>query len=48
MSKYTINSVSKAGGQWQVLEWTDGEWAQVGPYYDTEAEAEAAIKSLQQ
>jgi hypothetical protein len=49
-TQYTTNLVSKAGGQWQVLRWEsddldgfEGEWTQIGPYYDTEAEADEAI-----
>ncbi len=38
----TINAVSKHGGGWQVLKWDGGEWVQIGPYYESEAEAEAA------
>ena len=52
-SEYTINKVSRPGGQWQVLKWDWDlgeeykEWTQVGPYWDTEAEAENAIAALE-
>jgi len=51
---YTTNLVSKQGGQWQVLRWDweplgqYKEWTQVGPYWDTQAEAEDAIERLSQ
>jgi hypothetical protein len=48
MSNYTTNLVSKAGGSWQVLKWENGEWTQVGPYFDTEREAEVFIQIEEQ
>ncbi len=41
MKHRTVELVQKHGGQWAVIEWdySTGEWSQVGPYYDTEAEA---------
>lgn len=48
MSDYTIELVSKQGGQWAILRWdvAEGQWDQVGPYYDTEAEANQALQAL--
>lgn len=43
MKTFTTEKVSKQGGTWQVLEWDGTEWVSVGPYWDTEAEAEAYI-----
>ncbi len=53
--EWTIGHVSKQGGQWQVLQWivdpepgfqAQGCWEQVGPYHDTEQEAEQAMMDL--
>jgi hypothetical protein len=52
-NEYTTNLVSLQGSAWQVLKWDWNEtgdrkeWTQVGPYYDTEAEAEQAIAALE-
>ena len=43
----TTNKVSKHGGQWQVLDWDGEEWHQVGPYFDTESEADQFIRDYE-
>jgi hypothetical protein len=53
-SRYTTSLASKQGAQWRVLKWgyhdelsESPEWRQVGPFFDTELEAEMFITSLE-
>jgi hypothetical protein len=39
INKYITRSFNKSGSHWHVLRWNGENWSQVGPYYDTEAEA---------